>query len=151
MKQWSMTFQPRPSVLAAVRRMVRESLAQTDAMYDVDVVVLLASELAANAVIHANTGGRLRLTETASGLHVEVRDEAPDMRPVPVTVSPGDLNEHGRGLALVQGLALAWGAHDVVRGHSTLTKVVWFDVLPVATRPAIPEPRRANQALRPIT
>ena len=141
MKQWSMTFQPGPSVLAAVRQMVRDSLMLTDATYDVDVVVLLADELATNAVVHAQTSVHLTLSEQENLLHVEVQDEAPDTRPVSVTTSPGGLDEDGRGLALVRDLAHTWGVHDVVTGTATRAKVMWFDVLPVKRQPAIPDPR----------
>ena len=36
MSRWSITVHPRPSLLAAVRQMVKDSLLQTRATYDVD-------------------------------------------------------------------------------------------------------------------
>lgn len=140
MSRWSMTVHPRTSLLAAVRQMVRDSLLQTEATYDVDVVVLLTDELVTNAIVHAKTFVVITLAETAGRLHVEVQDEAPHSRPVPATSPPAALEEHGRGLELVSALAVGWGVYDLISAHAD-TKVLWFDVLPVSAHLGLPEPR----------
>jgi hypothetical protein len=52
---------------------------------------------------------RLQLTSDRARLRVEVLDNLPLAAGVPVLRPPGEFEEHGRGLALVAGLSLAWG------------------------------------------
>jgi hypothetical protein len=139
-----MTVHPRPSLLAAVRHRVKDSLLQTRAAYDVDDVVLLADELVTNAIVHAKTFIVLTLDEAAGRLHVEVQDEAPHSRPVAVTSPPEALEEHGRGLGLVRALAHEWGVYDLICTYVD-TKVLWFDVLPVSADLGSPELRTDEQ------
>ncbi|WP_424211681.1 ATP-binding protein [Streptomyces sp. BI20] len=86
-----------------------------------DHVVLLVSELVANAVKH--TGARsfgLRLTRRRGRLRVEVRDPS---RGLPCLLPVGELDVTGRGLALVDRVSDRWGADLLPRG-----KVVWFEL-----------------------
>jgi anti-sigma regulatory factor (Ser/Thr protein kinase) len=87
-----------------------------------DVVELLLSELLTNVLVHVGKGAPhgLTLTHRPGRLRVEVRDPSPRL-PAP---RRGDLDEEsGRGLALVDCLASAWGAHTAADG-----KVVWFEI-----------------------
>jgi anti-sigma regulatory factor (Ser/Thr protein kinase) len=89
---------------------------------DVDeatAVELLVSELATNAVRHARTS-----FEVAIWVGSKTRVEVSDGSPVPPrrSVGPGSGDEGGRGLILVDRLALAWGFH--LTGHG---KTVWFE------------------------
>lgn len=85
--------------------------------------LLITSELAANAVVHARTDFQVRLQSDGAGhLCIEVRDNS-DRMP-----SPGPLRQvtaGGRGLALVAALATSWeaqvdGAGKVVRAEILL-------------------------------
>jgi anti-sigma regulatory factor (Ser/Thr protein kinase) len=81
-------------------------------------IVLLTSELVANAVLHARPPIDLRLRRTAVTVIVEVVDSAPFL---PRKLRPTADDERGRGLQLVALLADRWGARPTTDG-----KAVWF-------------------------
>jgi anti-sigma regulatory factor (Ser/Thr protein kinase) len=79
--------------------------------------VLLTSELATNAVVHARTPFRVSVMLDGD-LMIEVADgseELPRLESVPID------GERGRGLLLVSRLADRWGSRQEERG-----KTVWF-------------------------
>lgn len=85
-----------------------------------DRAVLLTSELATNAVLHART--RFRVTMVLDGdLTVEVTDGSETL-PEPESL-PLD-GDRGRGLFLVAELASQWGSRREDRG-----KTVWFTLV----------------------
>ncbi|WP_406416443.1 ATP-binding protein [Streptomyces sp. NBC_01614] len=86
-----------------------------------DAVAVIVAELAANAVTHGRVPGRdfeLRLSLPTGSIRVEVSDTRTESHPP----KPGDvrrphpLDEHGRGLVLVEALADRWEV--VERGDS---------------------------------
>jgi GAF domain-containing protein/PAS domain-containing protein len=91
---------------------------------DLDPLALMLSELATNAVEHADTAFEVRITVTpeAEGrsVHVRVTDEAPGF---PVPQHPAPDRPRGRGLRIVESLADAWGI-EMQHGHTG--KTVWF-------------------------
>ncbi|MCJ0869763.1 ATP-binding protein [Streptomyces sp. AP-93] len=94
-----------------------------------DDVLLLVSEVVANACMHAGGPNSLLLRYTAERLRIEVTDPSPV---VPVYRFPTDpARPGGHGLLIVKRLALAWGADRVDGG-----KCVWVEV---ATPPALRE------------
>jgi anti-sigma regulatory factor (Ser/Thr protein kinase) len=99
---------------------------------DVDVAVLLVSELVTNAVTHGDDGtgtrggaaGVTMLVRCSGGeLRVEVHDRSRSM-PVPVSLQVPDDSETGRGLMLVDALAAEWGYYRTAGG-----KAVYFTLL----------------------
>ncbi|MEW1689024.1 ATP-binding protein [Streptomyces sp. NPDC091265] len=98
-----------------------------------DDVSLLVAELAANAVLHGRVPGRdfeLRLVCTyATGVvRVEVSDTHED-RPEPSAVEqPGADADGGRGLLIVEAVALRWGVSDRLGPGKT----VWAEAGPGA-------------------
>jgi anti-sigma regulatory factor (Ser/Thr protein kinase) len=72
----------------------------------IDPVVLVANELVANAIVHANSAPVLSLADTGSDLVLRVADESPDL-PVARDAGPGDIG--GRGLIVVDALVDRWG------------------------------------------
>jgi GAF domain-containing protein/anti-sigma regulatory factor (Ser/Thr protein kinase) len=88
----------------------------------VDAATLLTSELVTNAVRHAGTGMELAVRHTDDGtVRVAVTDSAPA-----VDVHPrksGSDAEGGRGLFLVEQLAVGWGSAV----HES-SKTVWFEL-----------------------
>jgi anti-sigma regulatory factor (Ser/Thr protein kinase) len=110
-------FELAPESVRAVRSFVRE-LAD-DAGADADAAALLASELAANALIHANSGFEVRIPENGEAFRVEIVNDAPEM--LVALREPTD--ESGRGLHIVNTLARRWGT-EVKESE----KVVWFEL-----------------------
>ncbi|GAA2149951.1 hypothetical protein GCM10009760_43750 [Kitasatospora kazusensis] len=100
----------------------------------VDVGELLLSELVTNAVEHARVSPRrvlrgqliaVRFEVAVGRLRIEVHDascERPEAQPLP----DGD-DESGRGLLLVESLAVAWGCCPRPGG---IGKFVWAHVGP---------------------
>lgn len=88
-----------------------------------DAVALVVAELASNAVLHGRVPGRdfaVRLVyePDAAFLRVEVSDTHDAL---PGGGDPGPGSERGRGLVIVEALALRWG----VSGRSGPGKTVW--------------------------
>ncbi len=115
-----------PGQVAVARRLLRGYLcdhcrdADPD---DLDIPVLLASELVTNAIVHAATPLELHAQSLGCGVRVEVHDGV--NRP-PVLEPQSDSNtssEHGRGLFLVAALADRWGWDGYASGKS-----VWFEL-----------------------
>jgi anti-sigma regulatory factor (Ser/Thr protein kinase) len=83
------------------------------------VAQLLISEVATNAIKHTRAPEILVRLVTDHYLEVSVHD--PDARRLPRLSHPSDDETSGRGLALVDALAAAWGTDVVDSG-----KWVWF-------------------------
>jgi sigma-B regulation protein RsbU (phosphoserine phosphatase) len=93
----------------------------------VDTVVLLASELCENAVLHAGTEFEVALTVTEDEVTVAVTDRGAG--PLELHLAQprqryGRAASHGRGLALVQRLATTWGT----RHESDGRHIIWFSL-----------------------
>ena len=93
-----------------------------------DNLLLLASELATNAVQHTHAGFTVSARMTGTRAHVDVYDGEAEL---PRSRKPRVDSDGGRGLVLVNHLASAWGAEPAAGG-----KVVWFE-LPLDDAPAI--------------
>jgi anti-sigma regulatory factor (Ser/Thr protein kinase) len=112
-------FPPTLVSVAAVRRMVHETLDGVGC--NTGDAVLVASELAANAVLHAGTPYVVEL-RVDDAVRIEVTDSgppAPFIRPAPRRLD----GDGGWGLALVAELASRWGV-EWLDG----CKVVWAEV-----------------------
>ncbi|WNB86931.1 response regulator [Cellulomonas sp. ATA003] len=103
------------------RRFLREILASWAMSEAEDAAQLVVSELVTNAITHADSACRLRLSRTTGGLRVEVVDGGtgtPDPQP------PSATGLHGRGMHIVDALAVAWGTELLDTGG----KVVWAEL-----------------------
>ncbi|MFF0161764.1 ATP-binding protein [Streptomyces sp. NPDC005263] len=92
-------------------------------------VALVVGELAANAVQHGRVAGRdfgvrLGLDEVAGLVRIEVADAAAAKRPPAATPSSCPDGESGRGLLLVDVLAVRWGTTP----RDLVGKTVWAEV-----------------------
>ena len=110
-----------PATPGNVRAFVERNLAAEVSGAELDTAlspaVLVASELATNAV-RAGTGPLVvELEVRRTSVRVTVEDDAPGW-PVPQTPKPDEA--HGRGLLIVATLAREWGARQVAAG-----KQVW--------------------------
>ncbi|MFD6986922.1 ATP-binding protein, partial [Streptomyces sp. NPDC059956] len=105
-----------PGAVPLARHAVREHLGSHDAE-------LCVSELLTNALAHLGHGTAvtLRVTGRAARTRVELTDPDPRAWPVPREAATDE--ESGRGLALLDALALQWG---VIRGPGS--KTVWCEL-----------------------
>ncbi len=87
----------------------------------VDEVMLVLSELASNAVIHARSQFTISVRSDDSLLRIAVRDRCP----VPATANGerGLLVRAPHGLAVIQALSTQWGVEDTPDG-----KIVWAEL-----------------------
>ena len=100
-------------------RRVRRLITQIAGVPADHPAVLVASELATNAVKHART--RFEVTITAQeSIRIEVIDQGP------VTPAMTDPSRHGLGMRIVAQLSDRWGT-DQIDGNG---KIVWAEVLP---------------------
>lgn len=121
---WMRTFEGLPERLADVRQYLRDTLG--DDVDGVDDVVLVASELAGNAIRHSKSGllgGHfvLQVAAFTDCWYVRIDDQGSTSSPEPATAK--DTDETGRGLPVVAALARAWGTF----GGST-DRTVWAEV-----------------------
>ena len=113
-------FRPDPQAVSAARRFLRRALTAIEGGPAGDLVqklVMAANELATNAVLHARTEFTVRVLIDAYRVRVEVSDGNTRM-PQPC-LTPAHATS-GRGLAIVDGTGLQWGAERHARG-----KTVW--------------------------
>jgi hypothetical protein len=111
-------LQPTPSALAIGRGLVVWACAAWNVTAVVDAAQVIVTELLANAVRHAGTPIRLRVSLHQRGLRLSVHDRS--SAPARLTGPDHDQDPGGRGLLVVEALASAWGSTPTVDG-----KVVW--------------------------
>ena len=116
------TFAGSAEEIRSVRQFVGQCIAGCPVADD---VILLASEIATNALRHTASGRDgtfIVLVRAAEGCtRVEVHDLGSDTEPaIGRSDSPG---ESGAGLAIVETVAARWGFHG-----SRFGRVVWFEM-----------------------
>ena len=103
---------------AQARHFVVQTLREWGRADLVDDASVVATELATNAVLHARTGFTVNVVNRGDGsVRVAVRDSS-DTLPRPRRPAP--LEGSGRGLGLIEAIAVVWGV-EVLRDG----KVVW--------------------------
>jgi anti-sigma regulatory factor (Ser/Thr protein kinase) len=107
-----------PLSASKAREFVCLRLVEHDLLYLVDEVQLVASELATNAIVHANTPFIVSLSAVDQTVLLAIRDGS---RSVPVGARPQVIDMGGRGLMVVQLLSHGWGVSSDGRG----SKSVW--------------------------
>ncbi|HRD61308.1 MAG TPA: response regulator [Nocardioides sp.] len=104
-----------------VRDWVRHTLERWGVTAEPDEALLVATELAANAVLHAGTSYQVRLSAAPGLLRIEVADDGagtPEPQPFSSTA------ESGRGVVLVSALATSWG----IETEGGPGKVTWAEL-----------------------
>ncbi len=107
-------------VVADVRKFVTSELRRRCRGDLVDDAVLVATELATNAVLHAGGVVAVRVDGIAGGVRIEVHDRT---RVPPVLLRSNDDAMTGRGLRLVGAVATRWEATPTPEG-----KIVWAEL-----------------------
>jgi anti-sigma regulatory factor (Ser/Thr protein kinase) len=118
------SFPGKPDQVARVRGFVQLVLGPAPVA---DEAVLLASELATNAIVHTASGhgGTFAVTvkRYPSAVRVEVHDAGSDR--VPRLCSRDHQAEEGRGLGLVSLIADRWGHSREHNGRSVFFELCW--------------------------
>jgi anti-sigma regulatory factor (Ser/Thr protein kinase) len=115
----SIRLSPHPTSARAAREFVAEVLEGWGLLAQVEPAVLLTSELVTNAIIHARSQIALTIRMNGENLRVMVLDESSEQ---PRRRHRDDLGS-GRGLGLVDALAVSWGVTPSGQG-----KAVWFEL-----------------------
>lgn len=117
-----MAFRNDPACAADVREFVREACSGALSQGELDVAVLLANELVANAMLHTDSERfEVHVQVRRGGLRIGVRD---DGRTSPAPSTPGKEDTAGRGLQIVDRLSKTWGVKYGEGGG----KCVWFSL-----------------------
>jgi anti-sigma regulatory factor (Ser/Thr protein kinase) len=97
---------PEPRSATRARQLTREQLAALCPEEAIEVAALLVTELVSNAVLHAQTDIVLVVDVAPGRVVLRVRDGSDA---TPVQRGYGTDAATGRGIALVEALATAWG------------------------------------------
>ncbi|MFE2032584.1 ATP-binding protein [Streptomyces scopuliridis] len=126
-REWSMDYTMVYGVVSLARIHSRRYLTLMGWRGDAEDAVLMVSELVSNAVDHGRIAHRLLTLRLAvledGGLLIDVSDPVDDFPRFGEAIEPGETDERGRGLLLVQRLGgrLSWyPRHDygkTVRAH----------------------------------
>lgn len=136
MAYWSRSFEGLPEHLAVVREFTRTVIGESEGA---DLVELVASELAGNAIRHSESGRpegqfTLHIATFLNRWHVRVDDNGGTTEPhvctPPVIKKAKDLDrygdeevENGRGLALVEAVSSRWGVYG-----DKESRAVWAEI-----------------------
>lgn len=118
----TLELEPARTEIRRVRRFVEDRCVAWGCEDRVDDALLVASELATNAALHARTPFAVTVRRRLGAIRLDVLDgseSAPDIR------ERSDDGEGGRGLYLVSAMSAAWG----VDRRSSGGKLVWADLL----------------------
>jgi DNA-binding NarL/FixJ family response regulator len=113
-------LEPELQSAGRARKFVDETLRRWDCGDQLEVVTLLVSEVVTNAIVHAGTQVEVSVELRPAAVRIEVGDKEAG---VPEPRIAADEDTSGRGMALVEALASAWGVDSRPGG-----KVVWFEV-----------------------
>jgi hypothetical protein len=112
------TFEASPISASQARAFVTHHLVDHRLLYLVDPVRLVASELATNALVHAQTAFTVTLEGLDNTVLLTVRDHS---RSLPHRRRPQATDPTGHGLEVVDIVSQDWGIHQDEDG----SKAVW--------------------------
>jgi hypothetical protein len=112
------TFEASPISASQARDFVTRRLVDHRLLYLVDPVRLVASELATNALVHAQTAFSVTLEASKHTVLLTVRDDSPAL---PSRRAAQAMDGSGRGLAVVGIVSRDWGMKEEGAG----SKAVW--------------------------
>lgn len=118
MNRW---FDARPTSVSKSRRFVEEVTADLAPEFR-EAIVLMVSELATNALVHATSGFEVRIERDATAVRTTVTDSGEGS---PSLSNPDNTDPHGRGLLVVQELSDEWGT---TVDPDTPGKSIWFSL-----------------------
>src|SRR4051812_34911560 len=109
---------PEPASVARARRFVESALGSVGEL--AEIAILLASELASNAGVHARTAFEVAIRVDHEIVRIEVYDTSPLMPSLRTYVAESIA---GRGLHMIAASSERWGFDSLPTG-----KVVWFEL-----------------------
>jgi len=124
---------PEPRSATRARQVTREQLAASCPQDAVEVAALLVTELVSNAVLHARTDIVLSVEVSPGRVLLRVRDGS---EIAPVVRSYGPQAATGRGIALVEQLASAWGVDHSDQGKEVWCRIDFADLTDGDTKPS---------------
>ncbi|WP_211274478.1 SpoIIE family protein phosphatase [Streptomyces chattanoogensis] len=110
-----------PDAVMHARRFTARTLRSWQVTEEMDVALLVVSELVTNAIAHTQGEVLLDLTLAADRLRIAVNDASPRAPVKPVSVDWESTG--GRGLLLVEAMSVAWGSVPLSGG-----KQVWSEI-----------------------
>ncbi len=110
-----------PDAVMHARRFTARTLRSWNVTEELDVALLVVSELVTNAIAHTQGEVRLDLTLAADRLRIAVNDASPRAPVKPASVDWEATG--GRGLLLVEAMSASWGSVPLSGG-----KQVWSEV-----------------------
>jgi anti-sigma regulatory factor (Ser/Thr protein kinase) len=110
-----------PTSVADARRFVIEVLEGAGIVDEAWTATQVVSELATNAIVHADTDFVVRVSIGTTALRIAVTDYRPFVTLVERPFSATETT--GRGLRLVDTLSCSWGVHT-----AETSKTVWCDI-----------------------
>ena len=117
------TLPPVPKSAGQARQYAAEFLIENNLTEIKDITLLLVSEIATNAILHACTEFTIDFVlDGITGVQVKITDSNPSL---PKQRFSGTKQTTGRGLGLVSTLATE---HGVVTNYADNTKTIWFAV-----------------------
>ncbi|WP_280889052.1 ATP-binding protein [Streptomyces sp. LBL] len=129
-KAWDLDFIAEPEEVAALRRTVRLHL-DVWGLHDLtDAAQLCVSELVSNIITHVGVGTPATLAVSMNGVHLRIEVHDPDKRALPTLLDANVHSESGRGMALVDAVAVRWGVQLCFD-----RKVTWCELATGLTSP----------------
>ena len=100
---------------------------------------LCVTELLSNVIAHVGAGTPTTLAVSMNGSHLRIEIQDPDTRALPTLLQPGADSEGGRGMALVDAMAVRWGVE-----LQADRKITWCEL---AAKPGLPLTRQDSARL----
>lgn len=113
-------FVPTTAAVTAARRFVDATLQHWELDHLAPDALLVVSEMATNAVLHADSPFRVFIHHSPGVVHLSVRDAK---RGWFEQGNPSEVEANGRGVSIVEAVAERWGCDAVSDG-----KVVWAEL-----------------------
>ncbi|MDF3141595.1 MULTISPECIES: ATP-binding protein [unclassified Streptomyces] len=122
-KPWDLDFTAEPEEVAALRRVMRLHLRIWGLHNVTDEAQLCVSELVSNVINHVGSGTPATLAVSMRGTRLRIEVYDPDTRALPTLTNTDCDAEAGRGMALIDAIAVRWGVElDVDR------KATWCEL-----------------------
>ncbi|MDX3310753.1 ATP-binding protein [Streptomyces sp. ME08-AFT2] len=108
-KPWSIAFVAEAEEAASLRRLMRLHLGLWGLPGVIETAQLCVTEMLSNVITHVGPGTPTTLSVSMNGGHVRIEIQDPDTRALPTLLQAGAESEGGRGMALIDAMAVRWG------------------------------------------